>query len=91
LRSPREADAAREADRLAELLRTSATTQRQTLRVLGPAPCPVARSHGQFRYHLQLLADEIEAIRTVWLSVQPRFTLHKDVDMVVDVDPLSSR
>jgi primosomal protein N' (replication factor Y) len=91
LRSPREADAAREADRLAELLRTSATTQRQTVRVLGPAPCPVARSHGQFRYHLQLLADEIEAIRTVWLSVQPRFTLHKDVDMVVDVDPLSSR
>jgi primosomal protein N' (replication factor Y) len=91
LRSPREADAAREADRLAELLRTSATTQRQTVRVLGPAPCPLARSHGQFRYHLQLLADEIEAIRTVWLSVQPRFTLHKDVDMVVDVDPLSSR
>jgi len=61
------------------------------LRVLGPAPCPVARSHGQFRYHIQMLSPDGDAIGAVWRAAFPNFSPRKGVEIAVDVDPLNLR
>lgn len=90
-RSPVQSDAANEAESLADLLRKSPAVSENQVRVLGPAPCPVTRAHGQYRYHLLLLAQHVEQIRSAWFAVQSSFTPRKGVEMIVDVDPLSSR
>ena len=58
---------------------------------LGPAPCPVARSHGQFRYHLQILSPDGETIGAVWRTAFPNFSSRLGVEIAVDVDPLNLR
>jgi primosomal protein N' (replication factor Y) len=91
LRGRVEADVAEDADTLATLLRQTSSASTNTVRVLGPAPCPIARSHGQFRYHLQMLAADTTAIQAVWVLASPNFSARRGVELAVDVDPLSLR
>lgn len=61
------------------------------IRVLGPAPAPVARLKGNFRYHFQLAAVEVESLQTLWRAVGAKFKPPAHVEFAVDVDPINLR
>jgi primosomal protein N' (replication factor Y) len=57
-------------------------------RVLGPAPCPIAKLRGMFRYHVLLSSPKAELLRTTIKSVVPSWEPMEGVQWVIDVDPL---
>jgi primosomal protein N' (replication factor Y) len=91
LRGEHEPAVEAESTRLAELLRAGLKNSVTKIRLLGPAPCPIARLQKFFRYHLQLVGPDAEAIRSLWLEVVPKFNPAAEVEYAVDVDPLNLR
>jgi primosomal protein N' (replication factor Y) len=61
------------------------------VRLLGPAPCPVARLNKQYRYHLQLSAPEAVQLRDLWRQVASQIPHSRDIEFAVDVDPINLR
>ena len=60
-------------------------------RVLGPAPAPFAKLRGNFRFHLQVLGAPSNLLReAVKRVVEAKLKTPKDVQWIVDVDPLDS-
>ena len=57
-------------------------------RVLGPAPCPIARLRGLFRYHILLCSPAAESLRAAVRGVTGQFEPIEGLQWVVDVDPL---
>jgi primosomal protein N' (replication factor Y) len=53
-----------------------------------PAPCPLARLRGRFRYHVVLRAQDDAALRQLARTLQ-EITPPRGVSVVTDVDPLS--
>jgi primosomal protein N' (replication factor Y) len=70
------------ATRLGEALEASET------RIVGPAPTPIARMRGQFRFHLLLLGSDVAALREAVRRTADRLAAADRVQWVVDVDPL---
>jgi primosomal protein N' (replication factor Y) (superfamily II helicase) len=90
-RGPKEADVHAEAVRLADILRAGLKKRQLPVRALGPAPAPVARLKGQFRYHLQLSATDAAALRDLWRSEAVGFQPLAGVEFSVDIDPVNLR
>lgn len=61
------------------------------VRILGPAPAPVAKQRANYRYHLQLSAESSETLRDLWRTARKGFPSSGDIEFVVDVDPLNMR
>ena len=61
------------------------------MRVLGPAPCPVAKMQSNYRFHFLLSAPTLDPIRALWRELRPTLPQDKSVEYVVDVDPLNLR
>jgi primosomal protein N' (replication factor Y) len=57
-------------------------------RVLGPAPCPIAKLRGLFRFHVLMSSPEEKRLRAAVRSVIEQFEVVDGVQWVVDVDPL---
>src|SRR5262245_61538061 len=57
-------------------------------RVLGPAPCPIAKLRGLFRYHVLLSSPAGEELRTAVRGVMENLEMVEGVQWVVDVDPV---
>lgn len=89
LRGPIEAAVQEQAKAVGELLRSKQEELKTDLRILGPAPCPVAKLKDLYRYHFQLSAPEIEPIQTLWRAVAPQIPAAKDVEYVIDVDAVN--
>ena len=74
--------------KVAERLREAIAAEAIEHRLLGPAPCPIPKLRGLFRYHVLLSSpacDQLRAaVRTVTQSLEPI----DGVQWVVDVDPL---
>jgi primosomal protein N' len=51
-----------------------------------PAPAPLEKSHGNFRYHLALRAQSVLKLSRILRDVLDRLTFPEDVFVVVDVD-----
>lgn len=97
--SPQE-DAALELSRaMVELLRNSSTDSKMQL--LGPAPAPLSRLKGRFRYHLLIKTTDLkgagEGIEKVLPDLE-KFRLalcrgkklsKEDLNIIIDVDPVS--
>jgi primosomal protein N' (replication factor Y) (superfamily II helicase) len=66
---------------------------RFTGEVLGPAPAPLARLRGQFRYHLVLKGHDLERmvreVRAAFAAGRGKWRQGKDVKLSVDVGPVS--
>jgi primosomal protein N' (replication factor Y) len=71
---------------LAETLRAASPA---IVRLLGPAPAPVAKIRNEFRFHLRLFAPDPKTLQTLLHDVLPRTILPPQVEMAVDVDPVS--
>ncbi|MCC7418969.1 MAG: primosomal protein N' [Planctomycetaceae bacterium] len=63
----------------------------EEVRLLGPAPCPVAKLKDHYRYHFQLSAATLEPIQQLWHEVAPLFPKSEEIEYVVDVDPINMR
>lgn len=57
-------------------------------RVLGPAPCPIAKLRGLFRYHALMSSADGAALREAVRRVMDPLELVESVQWVVDVDPV---
>ena len=76
------------ADQLAERVKKATEICEVETRVLGPAPAPLAKLHGKFRFHILLQADECAALRQVVREAARDLKPPEDVHWAVDVDPL---
>jgi primosomal protein N' (replication factor Y) len=91
LRGPNEAEVRGEAQRLGTEFKAIISKLGLPVRLLGPAPAPVARLKGNFRYHFQLAAAQLEPLQEVWHALRDQLQLPRSVEYTVDVDPLNSR
>jgi primosomal protein N' (replication factor Y) len=58
------------------------------VRVLGPAPAPIAKLRGSFRYHIQLHSPEGERLREIVRAATSDLKAPDGAGWIVDVDPL---
>ncbi|HEV3302265.1 MAG TPA: primosomal protein N', partial [Planctomycetaceae bacterium] len=87
-----DAEAVREeARRIAKLCTESAASHKFDVRLLGPAPAPVSRIKGQYRFHVLLAAPQGDAVRIVWREVVSQLSPRDEVEWTVDVDPINLR
>jgi primosomal protein N' (replication factor Y) len=59
------------------------------MRLLGPAPAPVAKIREKYRFHLQVRAPAAGSIQSLLRDVLPRVVAPQGVELAVDVDPVS--
>jgi primosomal protein N' (replication factor Y) (superfamily II helicase) len=76
------------AETVGERLRAALTAAAIEHRVLGPAPCPIAKLRGLFRYHLLASSPAGDALRVAMRGVIENLEPVEGVQWVVDVDPL---
>lgn len=91
LRGPDEEVVKAETKRLLEAFRVMGESLASPVRLLGPAPAPVAKLNGLYRYHFQLSAPDLAPIHELWSAMADELPRSKHLEYVVDVDPLNLR
>jgi primosomal protein N' (replication factor Y) len=76
------------AEALAKRLRSVPPGGEIALRILGPAPAPMSKLRGNYRFQIQLQAAEGGALRAVVERATAGLKPPDDVGWIVDVDPL---
>lgn len=76
------------AEELARRLHESGDHATPPIRILGPAPAPMAKLRGSFRYQIQLHSSDGEQLRNVVRRATHGLKPMEDVAWIVDVDPL---
>ncbi len=81
------------AERVASVARAASfrLEEKEKVEVLGPAPAPMSRLKGKFRYQILFKSTSIKPLRQLFslVSIQAHAVLGSAVRMEVDVDPLS--
>jgi primosomal protein N' (replication factor Y) len=80
-----------EVRRLADLVRDAIAARSMPIRILGPAPAPVARLKAHYRFHFQLSAAAIEQVQQLWRALGGALNPSGSVELAVDVDPVNMR
>jgi primosomal protein N' (replication factor Y) len=88
VRGPQEVTTEQFAEHIAGLVRESANEREFTCRVLGPAPAPIAKLRGQFRFHTLVLAEDGEQLRGLVREITQDLKSPEGVQWMADVDPL---
>lgn len=88
VRGPRAEAVQRYADAMAQRLRELLAEHGAAVRVLGPAPAPIARIKEKYRYHLQLHAPDGKVLRSAVAQLK-QDTDDDEIEWTADVDPLS--
>lgn len=88
VRSHREEAAAAWAGTLTDRLRAAVAAGAEGMRVLGPAPAPIARLRDRFRWHLQVHGPDGERLRALVLQATAGLRTPDDVAWIIDVDPV---
>ncbi len=76
------------ADTLARHLEQSLTAADFKWRVLGPAPCPIPKLRGHYRFHIQVHGADAAGLRTAARSAIDELKPPDGVQWITDVDPL---
>ncbi|MFM8634063.1 MAG: primosomal protein N' [Planctomycetia bacterium] len=58
------------------------------IRVLGPAPCPIARLRERFRWHVQVHGPDGQALRDLMRRATATVKTPDDIAWIIDVDPV---
>ena len=58
------------------------------VRVIGPAPCTIAKLRNLFRFHILVVAPNRETLRTALAPLAGKLKLPEDVQWIVDIDPM---
>ncbi len=88
IRGPMETTTHATAVELAKRLREQSPDVESVMRVLGPAPAPMAKLRGEFRFQLQLQSSDGPRLRQIVRAATNDYKLPEDVFWAVDVDPL---
>ena len=78
------------ADSFAAKLQTTRTLQGIDARMLGPAPPPLAKLRGKFRFHIILHTDQPEPLNRLIVRTIADIKPPKDIQFVVDIDPMDT-
>ena len=96
VRSEKEDGASKFADQLAGAFREAvvrASRQQNqtapTVRVLGPAECPVFKLNGYYRFHFQIQSDITSPLHAVLREVLAVAKTPNGVEYQLDIDPYS--
>lgn len=88
--SPDLEEAAKEAERSATWLKSRASEYGRVVEIVGPAPAPIEKLHGRWRWHMLLRSHSPASIGSILRSFlenhRPR---GRDVRLVVDRDPVA--
>jgi primosomal protein N' (replication factor Y) len=76
------------AEQVTERFRAALTLSQVPHRILGPAPCPIARLRGKFRFHSLLSSADGVQLRQGVAKVAAALQPPAEVQWVLDVDPL---
>ncbi len=88
--SPSEEDAAAEAERAAAWLRRILARRSPAPEVVGPAPSPIEKLHGRWRWHFLLRSPSPGVLGSALTDLQQGFTPRgRDVRMILDRDPVA--
>jgi primosomal protein N' (replication factor Y) (superfamily II helicase) len=80
------------AEHAAEWTRAAARDHGAVVRLTGPAPCPIDRIRGRWRWHFLLRADTPPPLSVVCQALQNSYTLkpgRAELRLVLDRDPVS--
>jgi primosomal protein N' (replication factor Y) len=88
LRGPSEAIVAEFADTFAGHVTDALATATFAWRVLGPAPAPIPKLRGEYRFQIQLHGTELDALRDAVRQATSLAKPPEDVLWMADVDPL---
>jgi len=88
VRGPLEATTEQFAERLCDELREAAQARSLPCRVLGPAPAPISKLRGRFRYHMLLLAPDVASLTALVRESTRDLKPPEEVQWIADVDPL---
>ena len=88
LRGPSEAIVAEFADTFAGHVTDALATATFAWRVLGPAPAPIPKLRGEYRFQIQLHGTELDALRDAVRQATSLAKPPEDVQWMADVDPL---
>ena len=88
VRGPTEQTAGQFAAELAERLRAAAQCHEARARVLGPAPAPLAKLRGKYRFQIQIQGPDGRRLRAAVAAATADLKPPKGVLWIVDVDPL---
>jgi len=91
IRGPDEQLALAEARRMADVVRAAIAEGGLPVRILGPAPAPVSRLKGSYRFHFQLSAVAVEHLQQLWRAVSESLKPAGGVEFTVDMDPINMR
>ena len=90
LSSPHAEEAAREAERGVEWLRSHLSRGPGTVESVGPAPAPIEKLHGRWRWHFILRSPSPRALGSALLAFRDGFQAKgRDVRLVIDRDPVA--
>lgn len=88
VRGPAERPTSGFAEEVANCIRTDLETAAPGSRVLGPAPAPIAKLRGNFRYQIQIQGPEGALLRHAVRQALDRLKAPDEVQWIADVDPL---
>ena len=71
-------------------LQTTRTLQGIDCRILGPAPPPLAKLRGKYRFHALIQTAEPEPLNRLIVKTIVDVKPPKDVQYVIDIDPLDT-
>ncbi len=91
LRGPQEEMVAEQARQMVHKLKEAVAEQKLGVRLLGPAPAPISRLQGLYRYHFQLAAEHQEENLKLWRQAASKLPRAGEVEHVLDVDPMNMR
>jgi primosomal protein N' (replication factor Y) len=88
IRGPQRERALAAADELVGRLKQAAAQLNLSVRILGPAPAPVAKLRGNHRFQVQMQSPDRDALREIVKRATGDWRLPDEVLWIADVDPL---
>jgi primosomal protein N' (replication factor Y) len=88
IRSPKESLAQSLSQQITERLKEQLAQKQIVARVLGPAPAPISKLRGKFRFQIQCQSVTPDALRFAVAAATADLNPPDDVEWIVDVDPV---
>ncbi|MEM7473764.1 MAG: primosomal protein N' [Planctomycetota bacterium] len=90
MRGPVQEEAEAFAELIVRNLQKAKEVQSAECRILGPAPPPLYKLRGKFRFHALLQAPEARTLNQLLLKATANLKTPKDVQYVIDIDPMDT-
>ena len=88
MRGPIQREAEEFADGIVKKIQLEISRTSAPVRVLGPAPPPIAKLRGHYRFHAMLISKEPAALNAILARVQASTKTTGDNLYLIDIDPL---